>query len=62
MEPGSLWCSVVGGRELKQEGQAGCKEKPFPHEDSRALEQVAPQGCTGSVLGDFKDQALSSLV
>lgn len=48
---------MVGGQELKQEGQAGYKEKPFIHEDSQAVEQVA-----GSVLGGFEDQALSSLV
>lgn len=34
---GGAW----GGEELEQEGQAGCKEKPFTHENSQAVEQVA---------------------
>lgn len=46
---------------MKQEGQAGFKEKPFT-QDSQAVEQVALQGCGGSILGGFEDQALSSLV
>ena len=53
---------MEGGQELKQEGQAGCKEKPFTREDSQAVEQVALRGCAGSGLGGFEEQALSSLV
>lgn len=52
---GSLWRCMEGGQELKQEDQAGCEEKPSPHKDSQPGEQVPPQDCAISSLGDFEE-------
>lgn len=57
------WSSHSGAeREIEREGarvhtgdlQAGCKEKPFPCEVSKAVAQVTPRRCSTSVLGGFQ--------
>lgn len=40
-----------------REFQTGYKEKLFPHEDSRTVEQVLQRGCTAFLPGGFQDPA-----
>lgn len=46
---------MVGEQRLKQKSQAGMR-------GTRAMEQVAPQACAGSIHESVENQVLSSLV
>lgn len=50
------WKTKDNGCKLRREIQAGYEEKPFPHEDSQAVEQVVQKGYVVSTLGHFPHQ------
>ena len=59
------WKTRDNGCKLKRDIQTGYKEKPFPHEDSQAVDQVVQKGYAVSTLGHFPhqlDKALSNVV
>ncbi|KAK4824628.1 hypothetical protein QYF61_016934 [Mycteria americana] len=55
----SQWCMVGGRRTTSRvetrEVHTEYEEKPFPHKDSPAVEQIGQRGCAVSILGYFQE-------